>query len=219
MTDVLLSTDSHSGKAGLHIRHATPGRLRVAFAGIDDDRAGRCRRALLGIGGVRTVEINRLTESVLIHFDPAQTSPESLIESLARVRAGTDLAPEELKATAREGAGGPEPRSPEAPRARSGPASWFGRIVRAVRTFLKTILPGAELLCGFWNGGCRERLALLAKAAGASALERVRPTPPAPHHPLIALLDFACLFARFLPPSPLRTLLNGFGFARQFAII
>lgn len=67
--------------------HRTPARLRVRYrcapqAPTDPERI---QRVLGGLDGVRSVQVNALTRSIILQFDPRQTTAEQLIEALSRL--------------------------------------------------------------------------------------------------------------------------------------
>ncbi len=59
-----------------HYVHHIPGRLRVRSAAIkrNESQASAVKALLAGIPGVRSSEVNTLTGSIVVHYDPAVTS-------------------------------------------------------------------------------------------------------------------------------------------------
>lgn len=81
----------------IKIAHASPGRIRLKVAEVKDNPllADEIRRRLATVRGIRQVQANPLTGSVLIRYDPAGfTSPDSLFalaDSLNTAFPGVDL--------------------------------------------------------------------------------------------------------------------------------
>ena len=64
--------------------HHIPGRLRIRLPAIkrNEAKAAVVRRLLEGAGGVRSVDIARLTGSVTVTYSPEATTGAALIETL-----------------------------------------------------------------------------------------------------------------------------------------
>ncbi len=67
--------------------HHIPGRLRVRSAAVkkDETKASAAKALLAGVPGVRSSEVNTLTGSIVVHYDPALTSGPA-ITTLLRER-------------------------------------------------------------------------------------------------------------------------------------
>jgi copper chaperone CopZ len=59
-----------------HYVHHIPGRLRVRSAAVkrNEGNASAVRALLASVPGVRSSEVNTLTGSIVVHYDPAETS-------------------------------------------------------------------------------------------------------------------------------------------------
>lgn len=87
--------------------HSTPGRLRVRSPQLKGNPSGavQARARLEQLSGVESVQLNRLTGSLLIHFDPGKNSAETLVDtvlstpSVAATVSATPAAPTSLATT------------------------------------------------------------------------------------------------------------------------
>jgi Ca2+-transporting ATPase len=76
----------------IQILHATPSRIRLRAAGISNADASAVRAALMGVNGVRSVAVNPLTASIIVHFHrPA--APQRIISALSAALRGKPVAP------------------------------------------------------------------------------------------------------------------------------
>lgn len=59
-----------------HYVHHIPGRLRIRSAAVkkNETKAGAAKALLAGVPGVRSSEVNTLTGSIVVHYDPALMS-------------------------------------------------------------------------------------------------------------------------------------------------
>src|SRR5919109_2264942 len=84
--------------AGIKVVHAIPGRVRVKIAQLRDNPefAREIRERLSGVRGIRRIEANPLTGSLLVLYDPGElTSLESLLalsETIRPLFPGLDMA-------------------------------------------------------------------------------------------------------------------------------
>lgn len=72
------------------IVHAIPGRLRIRFGETDQLPASEDLAVVRGAPGVRTVEAKPAAQSILVQYDPAQTTEALVIAELGR--AGVQVA-------------------------------------------------------------------------------------------------------------------------------
>ena len=71
----------------LETKHSLPGRVRFRVPALREDVAGRetAAREMPRIQGVESVEVNPITGSVLIRYQPGRVEPEMLFAVLARL--------------------------------------------------------------------------------------------------------------------------------------
>ncbi len=67
-----------------HYVHHIPGRLRVRSAAVkkNEAKAGAVKALLADAPGVRSSEVNTLTGSIVVHYDPALTSGPAITAML-----------------------------------------------------------------------------------------------------------------------------------------
>ena len=123
----------------LRLVHHHPGRLRVradVLRGEDSAAAADLRRVLQSMPGVRLVEHNAFTGSVLIEYEPGQVEPDAILGKAAQA-AGLDGVVDEAQL----------PRDPEKPAEVIGVAARVANeVVRAFagdRADLKLLVPAA----------------------------------------------------------------------------
>ena len=73
--------------AGLKVVHALPGRVRLKFARIkgNPQLAGHVRKKLAAVPGIKGVEANSATGSVLVHYDEVALQAAEALDPLAAV--------------------------------------------------------------------------------------------------------------------------------------
>jgi hypothetical protein len=112
--------DGHANSYSSEVRpppvysHHVPGRLRLRFDSLRDDRSAleAVRRELIGLPGVRSVSPNCLTGSVIVEYDSHILPPVALSEAMRErgfscaCPAATDAAPTFLTGHAAEVAAG-----------------------------------------------------------------------------------------------------------------
>jgi hypothetical protein len=72
---------------GIQVVHALPGRVRLKVAGVKGNPglAGKVRKKLAAVPGIRQVEANPVTGNVLIHYDHAAIQTAEALEPLAAI--------------------------------------------------------------------------------------------------------------------------------------
>lgn len=73
--------------------HRTPGRVRIRSSHLKQNpsRALDAKSQLTRLTGVHSVQLNALTGSLLIHFDPGISTPDSLLRVALCSRGGAPL--------------------------------------------------------------------------------------------------------------------------------
>jgi copper chaperone CopZ len=124
-----------SGRGGIELRHAIPGRVRLRFPGIKGEPtlAREIERQLAGLTVVRRVEVSPVTGSVLVVYDPADSA--AIAELGRMIIPGLDL----------DGLSAPEGVGPAAGAETSSPAAAVADFARQLNAKVEAATGGADL--------------------------------------------------------------------------
>lgn len=76
----------------IQILHATPSRVRLRAGGITNADASAVRTALMGLNGVRSIAVNPVTASIIVHFNRPVAS-QRIISTLSAALRGKPVMP------------------------------------------------------------------------------------------------------------------------------